>query len=270
MHEPSGPRFVRYFGPVLQSLLDLGGSGRPAEVADRVTAALKLTDAELSETLDNGASRFRNQVAWARFYLVKAGHVDSSRRGVRSLTDKGRAAVPMSHAQALAIFDTVREQFAASPKTADDKKEAPEATPHESDAVPTSYRAQLAQHLHALTPGAFERFAQRLLREAGFQQVTVTGKSGDGGIDGIGMLQVNALVSFKILFQCKRYSGSVTPSHARDFRGSMTGRADKGIIISTAPSRLMLERKPRGMARRPSSSSMARDFSTCAKNSNSA
>ena len=63
--------------------------------------------------------------------------------------------------------------------------------------------------------------------------MTITGRSGDGGIDGIGILQVNPLVSFKVLFQCKRYAGSVTPSQVRDFRGAMMGRADKGIIITT-------------------------------------
>jgi restriction system protein len=71
------------------------------------------------------------------------------------------------------------------------------------------------------------------LREAGFSQVVVTGQSSDGGIDGYGTLQVNPLVSFKVLFQCKRYAKSVVPSHVRDFRGAMSGRADKGIIITT-------------------------------------
>jgi len=85
----------------------------------------------------------------------------------------------------------------------------------------------------ALSGSAFERFCQRLLRESGFQEVSITGRSGDGGIDGIGILQVNALVSFKVLFQCKRYVGSVTVAHVRDFRGAMAGRADKGIIITT-------------------------------------
>ena len=229
--ETTGPRFVRYFGPILRALADLGGSGRPPEVADRIAASLNLAEAELAETTANGESRFRNQVAWARFYLAKFGCIDSSKRGVWSLTDKGRSTLPMSHAQALAAFDSVREQFVDAPEP--DEKAATEVLP--SGAVPASHRAQLSERLQALTPSAFERFAQRLLREAGFEQVTVTGKSGDGGIDGIGILQVNPLVSFKVLFQCKRYSGtsSVTPSHVRDFRGSMTGRADKGIIIST-------------------------------------
>jgi restriction system protein len=64
--------------------------------------------------------------------------------------------------------------------------------------------------------------------------VRVTGKSGDGGIDGHGVVQVNPFVSFRVLFQCKKYtSNPVTPSQVRDFRGAMQGRADKGIIITT-------------------------------------
>ena len=111
----------------------------------------------------------------------------------------------------------------------------PEPGPGAGDAVPlvSDYREELAQTLQSLPAAGFERFCQRLLRESGFQEVTITGRSGDGGIDGIGILQVNALVSFKVLFQCKKYAGSVTPSHVRDFRGAMTGRADKGIIITT-------------------------------------
>src|SRR3972149_1151046 len=89
--------------------------------------------------------------------------------------------------------------------------------------------------LRSLPADGFERLSQRLLRESGFTQVTVTGRSGDGGIDGYGTLQINPLVSFRVLFQCKKYGGSVLPSHVRDFRGAMTGRADKGIIITTGP-----------------------------------
>jgi restriction system protein len=61
----------------------------------------------------------------------------------------------------------------------------------------------------------------------------VTGKSGDGGIDGIGRLQVNPMVSTKVLFQCKRYVGSVGSKEVRDFRGAMSGRSENGIIITT-------------------------------------
>jgi restriction system protein len=64
--------------------------------------------------------------------------------------------------------------------------------------------------------------------------VAVTGRSADGGIDGNGILEVNPLVSFKVLFQCKRYSASVGSGAVRDFRGAMMGCADKGIILTTA------------------------------------
>jgi restriction system protein len=84
-----------------------------------------------------------------------------------------------------------------------------------------------------LTPAAFERLVQRLLRESGFTHVEVTGRSGDGGIDGRGIARVHGLLSFHVLFQCKRYKGAVGPGEIRDFRGAMTGRADKGLFITT-------------------------------------
>lgn len=100
--------------------------------------------------------------------------------------------------------------------------------------VTNDIQSQLIDLLvNKLSPAGFERLSQRLLREAGFVQVVVTGRSGDGGIDGYGTLQVNPLVSFKVLFQCKKYASSVSPSQVRDFRGAMAGRADKGIIVTT-------------------------------------
>ncbi len=103
----------------------------------------------------------------------------------------------------------------------------------EETAAAADIDGALIELLLKLPPAGFERLSQRLLREAGFIQVVVTGRAGDGGIDGYGTLQLNPLVSFKVLFQCKRYIGSVSPSQVRDFRGAMSGRADKGIIIST-------------------------------------
>jgi restriction system protein len=95
------------------------------------------------------------------------------------------------------------------------------------------YRTQIIELMLKLPAAGFERLSQRILREAGFVQVVVTGSSGDGGIDGNGTLQINPLVSFRVLFQCKRYRKSVSPSDVRDFRGAMAGRADKGILITT-------------------------------------
>ena len=231
-----GPKFVSYFWPVIEALKKLGGSARPAEVREEIAAKLGISDTAQGETLQSGFPRFDNQVAWARFYLVKAGIIDSSSRGVWTLTEKGRALARLSHQEALEMFKSVHAQFHVD-RGVDETPEAEEAeaAPPQDAASPTAanYRQQILEVLRALPPSGFERFSQRLLRESGFQEVTVTGRSGDGGIDGLGILQVNPLVSFKVLFQCKRYAGPVTPSQVRDFRGAMQGRADKGIIITT-------------------------------------
>jgi restriction system protein len=224
---------------VLDALQQLGGSGRPDEVRSVIAQKLGLSEQEQSEPLPSKAQpRFDNQVHWARFYLSKAALLDASTRGVWALTDKGRGALPLNETAARSVFRDVSETFAKS-KTA--KSQMAGIKLGEDDIIPgsdavviqQSHREEIAAKLQSLSPAGFERFSQRLLRESGFQEVTVTGRSGDGGIDGIGILQVNALVSFKVLFQCKKYQGSVSPMQVRDFRGAMMGRADKGIVITT-------------------------------------
>jgi restriction system protein len=227
-----GPQFVQFFGPVLDALRELGGSARPVEVCTKVAANLELSDQAQEELLDSGSSRFANRVAWARFYLAKAGFIDSSRRGVWTLTDQGRTAV-LSHSESVAVFREIHGQFQTSRRNTEPDVVDETSSPDDESEALDSYRRVVSRTLQELPPDGFERFCQRLLREAGFQDVAVTGRSGDGGIDGIGMLQVNALVSFKVLFQCKRYQGSVGAAQVRDFRGAMQGRADKGIIITT-------------------------------------
>ncbi|HRA02793.1 MAG TPA: restriction endonuclease [Thermomonas sp.] len=228
-----GTKFLRFFGPLLDALRKLGGSGSPDEVAEQVAADLNMSDEERNELLPSGGLRYRTNIAWARFYLVQDGLLDSSKRGVWSLTERGRAC-HLSLQQAREIFTKWVRVF-------DEKRRAKalsaeplaEQVAERSTALSNDFRAEAMQILLALPPSGFERLAQRLLRESGFTQVVVTGQSGDGGIDGYGTLQVNALVSFKVLFQCKRYAKSVSPSHVRDFRGAMSGRADKGIMVTT-------------------------------------
>jgi restriction system protein len=228
-NQQKGPQFVRYFQPVIDALIALGGSGRPEEVEEVVAEQLGLSEAERNEQIPSGQSRFSNKVNWARFYLVRAGLIDSSTRGVWSLTERGRA-TSMTSGQALDMFNQVHKVFVADRKRSKVEKATEEEieTPEQVD-----HRSNLLNLLLELPADGFERLCQRLLRESGFEKVQITGKSGDGGLDGIGILQVNPFVSFKVLFQCKRYSGSVSPSQVRDFRGAMMGRADKGIILTT-------------------------------------
>jgi restriction system protein len=237
-------RFGRYILPVLDALRALGGSARPGEVYDWIARTLGVTDAERDVQNKSGVSRFENDVAWARHYLVKYGLVDSSKWGVWSLTEAGRNAVKLSDDQindlmrrVQAMTGNTRTTNAALAVESDEGEDAEElVAPNEDRAAvvgTTNYREATLELLRGLSPSGFERLCQRILREAGFQQVKVTGRSGDGGIDGVGVLQVNPFVSFKVLFQAKRYQGSVGPGQVRDFRGAMMGRADKGMIITT-------------------------------------
>jgi restriction system protein len=229
-----GAQFVRYFGPLLDALRELGGSGSPGEVVDQIAKHLKLSEDTQTELMDSGAPRFPNQVAWARFYLTREGLLDSSKRGIWSLTDKGRA-THLSAEEARRIFLKWVRIFAEERKKKKDNSETEDEAPETTASQTADYRKELLALLLRLSPPGFERLCQRLLRESGFVQVVVTGRSGDGGIDGHGTLQVNPLVSFKVLFQCKRYTNAVTPTQVRDFRGAMQGRADKGIIMTTGP-----------------------------------
>jgi restriction system protein len=229
-----GSQFIKYFGPVLEALRKLGGSGSPGEVADEVAELLKIPAKAREELIPSGTSRFLSQVQWARYYLSKDGFISSSERGVWSLTDKGRNAA-LAHNDAMEVFSRVLNKYREERRPANSpKKEAEEGSP-ESVAPETfvSHREHLLNVIKSLPPSGFERLCQRLLREAGFTQVTVTGGKNDEGIDGIGILQINPFVSFQVRFQCKRYSRSVSPSQVRDFRGAMEGRADKGIILTT-------------------------------------
>jgi restriction system protein len=243
MRQTKGPEFIRFFRPILEVLRELGGSGTASEIVDRSLEIAKVSEAEQEAVNKNGLSRVKNQVHWARQYLVWSDYLDSSKRGVWSLTDKGTT-VNLTAFDALEVFKAVqstRFNLKRDKKQPEPQTDAP--VPH--DAEIKDHRSVLLDLIKSLSPGGFERLSQRLLRESGFQHVSVAGKSNDGGIDGIGTLQVNPFVSFNVLFQCKRYQGAVTPSQVRDFRGAMMGRADKGLIITTGTFTLEAKKEAR-------------------------
>ncbi|MDD5133809.1 MAG: restriction endonuclease [Phycisphaerae bacterium] len=233
MKKDNGPEFLRFFVPVVEVLKKLGGSGSSSEVTDAVIESLNISKKLQEETLESGASRVRNQIAWARMYLVKSGFMDSSQRGVWALTDKGLNA-KLTLEDAKKYFREIQDIFI---KQNDNKTkvnvESIDSIDNKEFSESDDFQPSLLDTLQSLSPGGFERVCQRLLRESGFEQVTITGRPGDGGIDGIGILQVNPFVSLRVLFQCKRYKDTVSASKVRDFRGAMAGRADKGLIITT-------------------------------------
>lgn len=229
-----GPQFLRFILPLVEVLKNNSGSATSSEATDLVIEKMNISESEQQEVLKNGTSRVRNQIAWARNYLVQTDYLDSSKRGVWSLTEKGLN-TDINKIDPLVIFKQVQDKYVkkSSSKTSEETHEKQVELIEEPEQQGQNYRIELLNFLKSLSPDGFERLTRRLLLEAGFENVVVTGKTGDGGIDGHGILQINPLVSFKVMFQCKRFQNSVSPSQIRDFRGAIIGRAEKGIFITT-------------------------------------
>lgn len=220
------PPFDTFMNPLIQVLKDLGGSGTIEEINSKTAEIVGLSDEQLELLHDperGGQTEFEYRLAWTRTYLKKYGVLENSSRGIWALTPKGRQ---LTQVNPQTVKRYVREKKKdAVTSTAEDDLEQAQAE--------LTWRDELLSVLLKMNPSAFERLVQRLLRESGFIQVEVTGRSGDGGIDGKGIVRLGGLLSFHVIFQCKRYQGSVTVSQVRDFRGAMVGRADKGLLITT-------------------------------------
>jgi restriction system protein len=219
------PTFDTFMSPLIHALKELGGSGTIEEIASKTAEIAGLSDEQLDQLHNperGSQTEFEYRLAWTRTYLKKYGLLENSSRGVWALT---QAARQVDRVNPTEVKRFVRDQF----RTA--KAEDEELVGEEVSEL--TWRETLAETLLSMEPSAFERLVQRMLRESGFIQVEVTGRSGDGGIDGKGIMRLGGLLSFHVIFQCKRYQGSVTASHVRDFRGAMIGRADKGLLITT-------------------------------------
>ncbi len=214
--------------PLLKATRELGGSGSIEEIYTKVVELEGFTDEVLAQLHDKEKSsqtEVAYRLAWARTYLKKYGFLENSSRGIWSLTEKARTQTEFEPSD---VVNFVRALDKAVPKSNLQDGLAKEINDE------SSWKENLSNVLtQKLDPSAFERLVQRLLRESGFVQVEVTGRTGDGGIDGKGIARINGFMSFHVLFQCKRYKGSVGAGDIRDFRGAMVGRADKGLFITT-------------------------------------
>jgi restriction system protein len=222
------PSWKSLLWPTLEALRALGGSGSVQELEAKVAELQKFSDEQLAVLHKGGAySEINYRLAWCRTYLKGVGAITNSSRGVWAITPAGQH-LPES---AMTNVEAQYKAFLKARKTSSETTlEVVSETP-DNDEI--GWKEQLLGILLDLSPAAFEHLAQRLLREAGFVQVEVTGKSGDEGIDGTGIYRPT-LVSFPVFFQCKRHKGTVQASDVRDFRGAMVGRGDKGLFITTA------------------------------------
>lgn len=232
MKELFNYKYDDLFNPLLTALQNLGGSGSVAEIEEKVANVLKLKDEEVNEIHRGNTSKFTYRLAWSRNYLKRFGLLENSSRGIWALTEMGLKTKSVE--KEVVKRKVVVEDKQLKPGKGKSKvEEINEEQEGDAEIEKFTWQEQIIEELQSITPSAFERLCQRLLRELGFQNVEVTGQSNDGGIDGKGMLKLGGVLSFHVIFQAKRYRGSVSPSIVRDFRGAMVGRADKGLIITT-------------------------------------
>jgi restriction system protein len=217
----SVPTYDNLYNPLIKALKELGGSGSVSEIEGKVAEILKLSEEDINDIHRNNTTKLSYRLAWTRNYLKRYGVLENSARAIWALTPRGKTTTEVDKDE---VNRTVK---ALDQKTTsiEDEIESPEEA--------LLWQEEYLEQLQALTPKGFEYLCQRMLRESGFVQVEVTGRSGDGGIDGRGIIKIGGLLSFHIIFQCKRYVGSVSSQQIRDFRGAMVGRADKGLVITT-------------------------------------
>jgi restriction system protein len=228
---PSVPSVPKFYWPTLQALKKIGGSGNRQEVIDTVISLMGLTEEQQAVLHNDGPkTKAHYRTEWALSHLKGMELTTNSSRGVWTLTASGRE-VEENRLPGIASRWNARKRAEHKAKKATPSSDDDSAAASDPDDG-NDWRDELKAVLIGLSADAFERLTQRLLREAGFINTRVLGRTGDGGIDGVGTYRIS-LISFPVFFQCKRYTGSVSSSAVRDFRGAMAGRGDKGLLVTT-------------------------------------
>lgn len=229
--KPLSDRYIRFYGPILEVLRELGGAASPREVKARVIEKVTIPENELARTLKSGQNAVENEIAWARDSLRRLGLIDAAVHGVWRLTPEGMNSRP-SIQEARALRETIYDSLKLR-ATGDERGTAKSDQPQLEAEERLDSEGTLLQAIYALSPHGFEKLCKRVLTEAGIYGVEIGPRGADGGIDGRGTLQLNELVSFKVMFQCKRYKDSVGVDTIRNFQAALQGRAEKGIILTT-------------------------------------
>jgi restriction system protein len=236
----STAEFVKWFGPLLDALRDLGGSAKPREIAEHIGDKFNIPDNVLNQRYEkSGQLKFPNQLAWSKQYLVWEKLIESSKHGVWTLTKQGWDS-KLDQKQAhdiflkwVKIFQDLRENKPTQEKAVENIIETQEVVePEESQQI----KPTLIEVLRTVSATGFEHLCGRLLREYNFEDIEITQRSHDGGIDGYATLKLNPFVSLSVFFQCKRYTGTVPTEKVQAFIGVMETNkrsVEKGLLITT-------------------------------------
>ena len=233
------PKHDELFWPVVRALRKLDGSADNEQLVEKVSELLEIDD-ELTAIphKDGPQTEIGYRIAWVKSWLKWGGMVDNPRRAMWVLTEEGRSATEeeVNAVRQRRRADAARKRKAKLSREengdVDDLEDAPSSDELDEFAE-DDWQNELLDIIREMEPPAFERLARQLLLSLGFSNVEVVGKSGDGGIDLLGVVKINDVLTFRVLAQCKRYKGTVAPKDIRDFRGAMQGRTDKGIYITS-------------------------------------
>ncbi|MDD3480697.1 MAG: restriction endonuclease [Patescibacteria group bacterium] len=217
-------KFTELFNPLLEAMRSLGGSAKIREIEDRVAEVMSLSEDEISDIHRGNTTKFSYRLAWARTYLKQFGLMDNTFSGVWILTAKGRRISKVDPTEVIKVNRTFSK-----------KNPVHQSEMNEEVEEAFDWQDELLTKIKTLSPADFEILCQRILRESGFEEVVVTGGTGDGGIDGMGIFKMGGLIGFRVYFQSKRYTENSVPSKdITRFKGTMVGRADKGLFITTS------------------------------------
>jgi len=230
-----GPEFLRFIKPLIDVLRDIGGAGRPTDIRPMVIKKLNIPESEAEVTLDSGVSRVMNQIDWARNYLKDWEMISAQERGIWRLTEKGFKD-NLSNDQINKLFRLTQSKYQKTKKATNLPSVISEIEIDETIPTENIHQHELLNLISTCSPYGFEKLCKRLLIEEGFQNVEITKKTRDGGIDGIAKLILNRFVSFKVFFQCNKYKGKVGSEDVHLFKGALDGKikpGDNGLIITT-------------------------------------
>jgi restriction system protein len=214
--------------PIFKILKDLGGSASNSEINDHLVNELKISDEQAEIMWNKTTTTLAYRAAWARTYLKKAGYIANSERGVWQLTQLGEK---VQHVHSKAVVQTVMQMRNPTNNMSEENSESGE---NDETALNGGWKEHVLQLINQSSPNDFEKLCGRLLRELGFVNVTISGRPNDGGIDGFGVMKLGPVLTFHVAFQAKRYQKPVGSEVIRNFRGSIMGRAEKGIVITTS------------------------------------
>ena len=224
-------KFDDLFKPTLTALKNLGGSGSVSEIEEQVISILNLTENAINEIHRESTTKLTYRLAWARNYLKRYELIENSSRGIWALSEKGQKTDKVD--QEKVKRSVVKKDKEERTNKIRIEKGGPDLENKTVEVEEFGWQDKLIETMKAIEPDQFERLCQRLLRELGFVNVEVTERTNDGGIDGKGIIKLGGVLSYHVVFQAKRYQGSVSSSTIRDFRGAMSGRADKGLVLTT-------------------------------------